>query len=144
MTYQNNTTAPYVDLATRVERIADNQLRGGVAGATTARLHEIALPCAVGLDLVEADLLDKVTIAQVEFLFLAELLVGVKGVGKTEIRDDDVAVSVEEQVFELEITVDDALLMQVAHAGHKLGEETASGIILEVAVVQYVVEKFST
>lgn len=50
---------------------------------------------------------------------------GVKCVGKAKVSDNDVSVAIQEQVFQLKVTMDDALLVEVANSGDQLGEETA-------------------
>ena len=79
--------------------------------------------------------LDKVFVGHVVLDLVAELVGGVEGVGEAKVGDDDVLVPVEEEVLEFQVAVDDALLVQVADAGHELGEEPTRGRVLQVAVV---------
>ena len=118
-TYQDNTTTPDIDFAASVERVADDKLWGCVTGASTAGLHEIA---AASVRLVKAHLPYKVLISQPVFNLLAQLILGVEGVGETEISDDDVLVAIQQQVLQLEISVDDTPLVQIAHSGYELGK----------------------
>lgn len=76
-------------------------------------------------------------------LQIAELVGGVEDVGKAKVGDDDVAISVQQQVLELQVPVHDTLLVQVADAGHQLGEQTTGGRILEVAVSEDVVKELT-
>ena len=110
-TYQDNTTAPHVDLATSVQRVTDDQLGCGIAWTTTARLHEVALPHAARLQLVQAHALDELAITQIIFLLFRELLCRLEGVREAKIGNDNVAVPVQQQVFQLQISVHDALLV---------------------------------
>jgi hypothetical protein len=61
-------------------------------------------------------------VAQSVLNVLAELVVRVKGVGETEICNDDILIAVQQQVLELEISVHNTLPVQIAHAGDELGE----------------------
>lgn len=64
-------------------------------------------------------------------------------VRETKVGDDDVAVPVEQQVLELEVTVDDALDVEVHDARDELGKELGSVLFLEVPVRQDVIKQFS-
>ena len=55
-----------------------------------------------------------------------------------------VPVSIEEEVFEFEVTVDDLLLVDVPDTRDELSEELAGILFLQVAVGQDMVEKFAT
>ena len=139
-TYQDNTTAPDVDLATSVERVAHDKLGRSIARASTASLHEIA---ATRLGVVEAHLSYEVLVAQPVLDLLAQLVLGVEGVGEPKVGDDDVLVAVQQQVLKLQISVYDTLLVQVAHTGYELGEQFTRGTVLQVAVVENVVEELT-
>ena len=65
-------------------------------------------------------------------------------VGETEVRDYHVSVSVEEEVFEFEVSVDNLFLVNVPDAGDELTEELARILLLEVAMGQNMVEEFTT
>lgn len=65
-------------------------------------------------------------------------------VGKTEICDNDVPVTIEEEVFEFEITVNDFLLMDVPDTRYELGEEFSGIFFLEVTMGEDVVEELAT
>ena len=67
-----------------------------------------------------------------------------ESVGETKVRDYHVPVSVEEEVFEFEVTVDDLFLVNVPDARDELTEEFARILLLEVAVGEDVVEEFTT
>jgi hypothetical protein len=64
-------------------------------------------------------------------------------VGETEVCDYHVPVSVEEEVFELEVAVNDLFLVDVPDAGDELTEEFARILLLQVAVCQDMVEEFT-
>ncbi len=70
-------------------------------------------------------------------------LVG-KVVGKANVGDDDVAVAVQKQIFELEIAMDDVLLMKVRDTGDELSKETAGMLLLEILVRENVVEELAS
>ena len=65
-------------------------------------------------------------------------------VGKTEVRNYHVSVSVEEEVFEFEVSVDNLFLVNVPDAGDELTEELARILLLEVSMGQNMVEEFTT
>lgn len=67
-----------------------------------------------------------------------------ESIGEAEIRDYHVPVSVEEEVFEFEVPVDNLFLMNVPDARDELTEEFARILLLEVAVGEDVVEEFTT
>lgn len=143
VTYENDAAAPDVHFPARIEGVANYQLGGGVAGATTARLHQVALPGSIRLELVETHTFDELAVGQIQLLFLAKFFVGVKGVGEAKVGDDDVAVAVEKEIFEFEIAVDDAFFMEVSDTGHELSEKSPGGVVLQVAVGQDVVEQLA-
>ena len=66
-----------------------------------------------------------------------------KAVGKPKVGDDHVPVSVEEQVFEFEVTVDDLFLVEVPDGGDELSEQLASVPFFEVAVGEDMIEEFT-
>lgn len=144
ITYQNHTAAPDVHLPPRVQGVAHYEFGCRVAGAAAAGLHQIALSRSVGLYLVQPHALDKLAVGQVQLLVLTQLLARVERVGEPEIRDNNVAVAVEEQVFQLEIAMHDALLVQIAHAGNELGKQPPGRVVLEIAVVEDVVEELAS
>lgn len=64
-------------------------------------------------------------------------------IGETEICYYHVPVAIEEEVFELQVAVDDLFLVDVPDAGDELTEEFARILLLQVAVSQNVVEEFT-
>lgn len=68
----------------------------------------------------------------------------VKSVGKAKVGDDDVSMLVEQEVFELEISMDNVLLVQVVNTGNELGKELGGVSLFQVFIGQNVVEKLST
>ena len=141
--YENNSAAPDIDLSTSVQGVTNNQFWSRVAWAAAAGLHEVALPGATGLDRIQPSRLDKLAVRQVQLLELGQFIVGIERVGEAEVGDNDVPIAVEEKILKLEITVDDAFLVQVPNAGNKLSKEATGRVVLEVPVVQDVVEQFS-
>lgn len=65
----------------------------------------------------------------------------IKRVGEANVGDDDVAVTIQKQVLELEVSVHYALFVEVANAGDELREQAASRMVFEIAMVQDVVKK---
>ena len=53
-------------------------------------------------------------------------------------------IGVEEEVLGFEITVNDAELVEVFNPGDELLEEFCSFVLLDLALLDYVVEKFTT
>jgi hypothetical protein len=53
---------------------------------------------------------------QTEFDFFPEFVVRIKCVGKAKIGNDDIAVSIQQQILQLQISVNDALLMQITYS----------------------------
>jgi len=65
-------------------------------------------------------------------------------VGETEVRDYNIPMPIEEEVFEFEITMDNLFLVNVPDARYELAEEFACVLLLQVAVGKDMVEKFTT
>ena len=65
-------------------------------------------------------------------------------VGEAEICDDNVTISVEEQIFELEITVDNLLLMDIPYSTDQLCKELSRVFFSEISVGEDMIEEFST
>ena len=64
-------------------------------------------------------------------------------IGETEVRDYHVPVSVKEEVFEFEVTVDNLLLVNVPDARDELAKEFARILLLQIAVGEDMVEEFT-
>lgn len=94
-THQDNTATPHVNLSTGVKRVTNNELGCSVARTAATRLHQITLPCAVGLDPIKPQLFDEFTITKVQFLLFGKLFFGVEGVCEAEVGNDNVAVTVQ-------------------------------------------------
>lgn len=47
----------------------------------------------------------------------------VESIGESKVGDDDVSVLVEEQIFQLEISVDNVFFVQIVDARDQLGEK---------------------
>lgn len=97
-----------------------------------------------GNDLVKAVAFDIVFVGDSPFCVFAQLVGRVECVGKAEVSDDDVLIAVQQKVLQFEITVDDALLVEIAHTGHKLGKQPPSCWVLQVSVVEDVVEQLAS
>jgi hypothetical protein len=67
-----------------------------------------------------------------------------KLVGKTEIGNDHISVTVEEQVLQLEVAMDNFLLVDVPNTGDELREQLGSVLFAEITMGQDVVEEFSS
>ena len=65
-------------------------------------------------------------------------------IGETKVRDDHVPVSIEEEVFEFEVAVDDLFLMNIPDTRDELTEKFARVLLLQVTVGEDVVEEFTT
>ena len=63
---------------------------------------------------------------------------------KTKISDDDVAVAVEEEVFELEVAVDNFLLVNVPDAGDELRKEFCGVTLAQIAMGEDMVKELAT
>ena len=63
-----------------------------------------------------------------------------KAIGKPKVGYDNIAISVEEQVLELEISVDDLLGVDVGDARDELCKEFARVLFFEVSVGKDMVE----
>jgi hypothetical protein len=66
-----------------------------------------------------------------------------KAVGKPKVGHNHVPVSVEEQIFEFEVTVDDLFLMEVPDGRNELSKQLAGVAFFEVAVGEDVIEEFA-
>lgn len=69
---------------------------------------------------------------------------GIKSVCEAKVGDDNVAVTIEKQVFQLQVAVHYSLLVEVTNARHKLGEQATSSIVFQVSVVEDIIEKFTS
>ena len=67
-----------------------------------------------------------------------------EAVGEPKVGHDHVPVSVEEQILEFEVTMDDLFLMKVPDSRNELGKQLAGVAFLEVAVGEDVIEEFAT
>lgn len=55
-------------------------------------------------------------------LFVCEVLGRVEGISEAKVSDDDIAIAVQQEVLQLQISVHDALLVQIANTRNKLSE----------------------
>ena len=140
-TYQDHTATPHVNFATGVKGVTDDQLRRRITGAAAAGLHEIT--SAVAICALQPQLFYVFLVAQVEFDLFAQLIVGIERVGETEICNDDIPVAVQEQVLELQISVDNASSVQVPDARDQLREELARRNIFEISLIENVIEELA-
>ena len=67
----------------------------------------------------------------------------VEAVCKAKVGNDDIAVLVEQEIFELEVAVHNVFLVQVVHTRDELGKEFLRVLLLEVSAREDVVEQFS-
>ena len=66
-----------------------------------------------------------------------------EAVGEPKVGHDHVPVSVEEEVLEFEVTMDDLFLVKVPNSRNELSKQLASVTFFEVAVGEDVIEKFA-
>jgi len=66
-----------------------------------------------------------------------------EAISEAEVGDNNIAIAVEEEIFELEVAVDDFTLMDVPDAGDELGEKTACILFFEEAMRENVIEQFT-
>ena len=66
-----------------------------------------------------------------------------KTIGEPKVGDDHVPVSVEEQIFEFEVAMDNLFLMKVPDGGNELSKQLAGVAFFEVTVGEDVVEEFA-
>ena len=76
------------------------------------------------------------------FVF-GQLVARVEGVCKAEIGYDDVAVAVQEQILELQVTVDDLLLVDIPDTRDELAEQFTGVFLAKVSVGQDMVEQLT-
>ena len=98
-TYENDTAAPHINLAASVERIADHQFGGSITWTSAAGLHEISATGSVSSFQAEGPY--ELLVAEPILDVLAELIFGIEGVGEPKVGNDDILVSVQQQVFQL-------------------------------------------
>lgn len=67
-----------------------------------------------------------------------------KTVGKAKVRDDDVAVPIQKEIFKLEIAVNNLFRVNVRYAGYELCKELASVLFFKVSVGKDMVEQLPT
>lgn len=95
-TYQDDATTPDVDLLAGIQAIAHDEFGRGIARAAAAGLHQVASPVAGLANGVQAFPLHEILVSYPVLHVLGEVVVGVEGVCKAEVGDDDVLVSIEE------------------------------------------------
>ena len=129
---QYDATAPDVHLASAVPALAHDELRRGVARAAATRLHQVAAQPPTG---------------SVHQLAQAVVVVcgrcRVKDVCEAKVGYDDVAVAVKKQVLELQVTMDDALVVEILDSRYQLRKESARNVVLEITVCQNVVKELT-
>ena len=67
-----------------------------------------------------------------------------ESVCEAEVGDDNVTIAVQQQVLQLQITVDNLLGMQVGHAGYELRKELGSILLAKVSMSENVIEEFAS
>lgn len=83
-------------------------------------MHQISLSSPVELYPVKAHSFHKVLVCEIQLLVIREIVVGVECVCEPKIRDDDIAISVQQKILKLEISVHDSLLVEIAHTRDEL------------------------
>jgi hypothetical protein len=121
-TYQNDTATPNVHLSASVQSITNDKFWSCVTRATAACLHEVASSETLLVLEIESFALDELLVANPVLLLFVQFIVGIESVGKAKVSDNDVLVAIQEQILKLEITVNDALLMEVSYTRYQLGE----------------------
>lgn len=119
-TYQDNTTRPNVHLATSVQRVRHNKLGRRITRTSTARLHQIASSPSTWQNLIQSHALNIISRSESRLNLLRQLIRWVECVRESEIRDYYVAIAVQEQVLELQVSVNNALLMQIPYTRYEL------------------------
>ena len=67
-----------------------------------------------------------------------------EAVGKAEVGYKDIAISIEEKVFELEITMNDLFLVDVPDTGDELREKFCGVLFFEVSVGKDMVKELAS
>lgn len=65
-------------------------------------------------------------------------------VGEPKVCDDDVPVSIKEEVFELQVPMDDLLLVNVPDAGDELRKEFCGVTLAQIAMGEDMVKELAT
>lgn len=68
----------------------------------------------------------------------------IKLIGEAEIGDDDVSVLVQQQIFQLEIAMDNVFLVKVRNSRDKLGEKLLSVSFLQISAGENMIKQLST
>jgi hypothetical protein len=71
------------------------------------------------------------------------ILVAFEAVSKTKVGDDNIAVLVEQEVFKLQVTVNNVLLVQVVDTRDELCEQTRRILLFEVTIGENVVKQLA-
>lgn len=144
MAHQYDTATPNIHLPACIQSVAHNQLWSRIARTTAASLHEITPPHPLDVYSIQSHPLHELFICQVIFNLLSQFVDWVEIVGETKIGNDNVAVSIEQQVLQLQVTMYDSFLVEVPDARYELGEKSTGSVVLEVSMVQDVVEQLPT
>lgn len=67
-----------------------------------------------------------------------------KTVRKAEISDDHIAMAVEQEILEFEVSMNNFLLVDIPHTGNKLRKQLCCVSLTKIAVCENVVEKLSS
>ena len=67
-----------------------------------------------------------------------------KAIGESEIGDDNIAMTVKKEVFQLEVAMNDFLLVDIPDSGNELREKLRSIPFFEIALSEDVVEELSS
>jgi hypothetical protein len=67
-----------------------------------------------------------------------------ESVGETKVGNDDVAVLVEKQILELEITVDNVFSMEIVDTGYQLRKELLRVLFFQIPASEDMIKEFSS
>lgn len=66
-----------------------------------------------------------------------------EAIGETEVRDDNIPMTVEQQILKLQVAVDDFLLMDVPDARNELREEFAGILLPQIAMGEDMIKQLA-
>lgn len=71
------------------------------------------------------------------------LVFGIEGVGEAKVGYYDVAVTIQQQIFQFQVSMNDTLCVKVADSRNELSEKSSCGRVFQVAMIQNVVEELA-
>ena len=141
--YQDDTTAPHIDLCATIQAVAHHKLGSCVAGASARSGHEIAPSQVVPTDLIKPMVFNEFAIVQIVFGAFWKLVAGIKGIGEAKVSDYDVLRVVKKEILEFQVSMDDPIPVKVADARDKLCEKPTSLVVVEVSVLQDMIKELA-